>query len=301
MSHSHSPGLTGFWIFSMHVPSKMEVWQVSMCFLQASALTGRTPTSQCCLHQLLSLSSHLETDQFLTHSSPKSLSLQCHPPGTHLSHQNVTLKTRFNSPSYRMALLPLPPRGDLSFLYQISLLENDSENGTQFSLLKAVCSVQMKWDHLLCGSWGERRRKSWLALPVRGQQRVSECLRRKEIWWACPSLYSFLLINSFIYFKIQLKCHFPQKYQVEVMTFPFPPTIFSNHECNHDIFPTFGGALEGRATSNSLQWCPPQDWAESCHYQYWLIGWSDGNVEWRENGWDDRSDGCRDVGKWLGG
>lgn len=35
MARSHSPGPTGFWVFSMHLPSKLEVWQVSMCSLQA--------------------------------------------------------------------------------------------------------------------------------------------------------------------------------------------------------------------------------------------------------------------------
>lgn len=30
MASSHSPVPTGFWMFSMHLPSKMEVWQVSM-------------------------------------------------------------------------------------------------------------------------------------------------------------------------------------------------------------------------------------------------------------------------------
>ena len=42
-------------MFSVHLPSKMDIWQVSAYSLQAPPLTGLTLTGQCHLHKFLSL------------------------------------------------------------------------------------------------------------------------------------------------------------------------------------------------------------------------------------------------------
>lgn len=135
MAHSHSPIPTGFWMFSMHLLSKMDVWQVSVCSLQAPPLTGLTPASQCRLHKLLSLlGSQLDPTQFLTHSSSKSLPLPCHPPGTHFSCQNVTFEDQRHGSSSRTPLLSLIPRSDPSLLCQGPHLEWDGEAREHISL-----------------------------------------------------------------------------------------------------------------------------------------------------------------------
>ena len=148
MAHSHSPIPTGFWVFSMHLPSKVEIWQVSVCSLQAPPLTGFTPASQCHLHKLLSLLPHLDPTQFLTHSSSKSLPLPCHPPGTHFPCQNVTFEDQMHSSSSRMPLLSLIPRSDPFLLYQGPHLEWDGEAGEHISLSTQgslfFCLIEMR-------------------------------------------------------------------------------------------------------------------------------------------------------------
>lgn len=69
-------------MFSVHLPSKMDIWQVSAYSLQAPPLTGLTLTGQCHLHKFLSLLPLLDPTQLLTHSRYKSLPLSCSPPGT---------------------------------------------------------------------------------------------------------------------------------------------------------------------------------------------------------------------------
>ena len=153
MTHSRSPGPTGFWVFSMHLPSKMEVWQVSMCSAQAPTLTNLTSPRQCFLYLLLSLTTSgpwsvpdSSQPQISAFAMPLTWN-PCPPPEYDFKKIDVIILLQKDSPvthTQRWLIFPLP-----------SLLPKVGRWGWNviLSLLKAVCSsAQVKWDHLLCSS-----------------------------------------------------------------------------------------------------------------------------------------------------
>lgn len=133
-------------MFSVHLPSKMDIWQVSAYSLQAPPLTGLTPSSQYHLHKFLSLLPLLDPIQLLTHSRYKSLPLSCTPPGI-ISHVKIWLsRTRCIAPlpgsspvtdSQRWPIFPLsrpPPK--MGWRGQ----------RTNFSLYSRQFVILLKWD-----------------------------------------------------------------------------------------------------------------------------------------------------------
>lgn len=155
-------------MFSMHLPSKMEVWQVSACPLPAhsglpASARRSSLRSYSCSHQIWTLSSSWfipEPNLCLGHAT------QLGPisPAT-----RDFSKATCNSPSIRRALLSLAPRDDPALLSQGSQTKGGSGNG-EASPDSAVCSFLLKREDtpLLCGFWGGKKRKNWLEPPVEG-------------------------------------------------------------------------------------------------------------------------------------
>lgn len=176
-------------MFSVHLPSKMDIWQVSAFSLQAPPLTGVTPTSQCHLHKFLSLLPPLDPTQLLTHSRYKSLPLSCSPPGTIYPVKMWFSRTRCIVPP-QDPLLSLIPRGDPSFRYQGPHLKWDGVAKDHISLYIQgslfFCSNEMR--PLLCGSWRRRKRNQWPELPVWGQQSLRRPREKPSDEPVLPSL-----------------------------------------------------------------------------------------------------------------
>ena len=212
-------------MFSVHLPSKMDIWQVRAYSLQAPSLTGLTPTSQCHLHKFLSLLPLLDPTQLLIHSRYKSLPLSCSPPGTICPVKMWLSRTRCTAPPPGSSPVT-DSRGDPSFLYQGPHLKWDGvakehiSLSTQGSLF--FCSNEMR--PLLCGSWRRSRSNQGPELPVWGQQSLRKSREKGSDEPVLPSLLLPLWTPSYASLS-------SRNTQAEVVTFPSSSMIFCNHNC----------------------------------------------------------------------
>lgn len=212
----------------MHLPTKVQVWQVSVCLLRPRPHWLASPQAA----RITSInSSHSHRIWTLTSSSLLPVPKLCLCHATHLEPISSTKwwlsKTRRNCPSQRMPLLSLTPRDDPSLLYQGPHQKQYGENREHISLSTQgslfFCTNEVRPFAL----WFLRKKEEEISgqCSLSEDSRVSEGRERKA-WWACYSLSSSPLMNSFISFKIQPKRHLLQNHQAEVSHSPLYPHEF---------------------------------------------------------------------------
>lgn len=235
MDNSYSSGPTGFWILSMHLPSKMEVWQVSVCSLQAPLLTNLTPPVN--VTSISSSHSHHIWTLINSWLIPALNLCLCH--ATHLELISPTKmwlsKTSCNSPSYNASPVTHSQRWPVFPLSRPLPKMDWWRWGAHFCLYSRQIVFLFKWDETICSvvPGEEEGGNQWSELPIWGEQRLSEGLERKEIWRTCPSLFPSPRMSYFMSFKIQLKCYLLQKHPSSGGHILLSPsTVFCNHECN---------------------------------------------------------------------
>ena len=217
---------TGFWMFSVHLPSKMDIWQVSAYSLQAPPLTGLTLTGQCHLHKFLSLLPLLDPTQLLTYSRYKSLPLSCSPPGTISPVKMWLSRTRCIVPPPGSSPVTVSQRWPIFPLSRPPPTMGWCGQRTHLSLYSRQLVLLLKWDETFTLWFLEKKEEKSVARAPCLRTAESQKASREGIWWTCPSLTSSPLMNSIICFPLL------QKYLSRGSHIPlYSSTIFCNHNC----------------------------------------------------------------------